>query len=133
DFGGSFARSSSVAYAEVLREAFIPLPDSDSASVNGDKEPSDGTGQQQPDNARLFARLISKTAKDIDLIIDSLPSREVEPELQESHIRRLETENTEQARELEAAIKRGEALLDVIKDALEDIAQNQMRMKQLEA
>src|SRR5699024_2715704 len=60
DFGGSFARSSSVAYAEVLREAFIPLPDSDSASVNGDKEPSDGIGQQQPDNARLFARLISK-------------------------------------------------------------------------
>lgn len=34
------------------------------------------------DFAQLFAKLIVKTAKDIDVLIDSLPSEESTPELQ---------------------------------------------------
>ena len=36
----------------------------------------------QEDFAQLFAKLIVKTAKDIDILIDSLPSEESTPELQ---------------------------------------------------
>lgn len=36
------------------------------------------------DFAQLFAKLIVKTAKDIDVLIDSLPSEESTPELQVS-------------------------------------------------
>ncbi|KAF7489093.1 Mediator of RNA polymerase II transcription subunit 21 [Sarcoptes scabiei] len=88
--------------------------------------------QEQADNSKFFAKLITKTAKDIDLIIDSLPSRDMEPELQEAHIRRLEDENREEARKLEEIIAKAEQIRDVIKNALEDIADNLMKMKQLE-
>ncbi|KAL3199116.1 hypothetical protein MRX96_043986 [Rhipicephalus microplus] len=40
-------------------------------------------GQQpQEDYPQLFATLIARTAKDIDVLIDSLPSEEASPELQ---------------------------------------------------
>ncbi len=73
-------------------------------------------GQPQPtseqiDNGQLFSRLIAKTAKDIDVIIDSLPNKNLEAKVQESHIRSLEEDNKEQARKLEAAIKHGEEML----------------------
>ena len=34
------------------------------------------------DEAALFAQLIARTAKDIDVLIDSLPSEDSSPELQ---------------------------------------------------
>ena len=37
-----------------------------------------------PEHAALFAQLIARTAKDIDVLIDSLPSEESSPELQVS-------------------------------------------------
>ena len=36
------------------------------------------------DEAALFAQLIARTAKDIDVLIDSLPSEDSSPELQVS-------------------------------------------------
>lgn len=145
-----FDRSGSTAYQQTLNEMGVipppapPLKTDDSEEngldgtpkTNGDSQNGDMPNSQasdQPDNGKLFSRLIAKTAKDIDVIIDSLPNREVESELQEAHIRRLEEENKEQARKLEAAIKHGEEMLEMIKNALEDIAQNQMMMEQLEA
>lgn len=73
-------------------------------------------GQPQPtseqiDNGQLFSRLIAKTAKDIDVIIDSLPNKNLEAKVQESHICSLEEDNKEQACKLEAAIKHGEEML----------------------
>nr|XP_037290882.1 mediator of RNA polymerase II transcription subunit 21-like [Rhipicephalus microplus] len=38
--------------------------------------------QPQEDYPQLFATLIARTAKDIDVLIDSLPSEEASPELQ---------------------------------------------------
>lgn len=106
-----------------------------SLMINGD-----GSILQQPqsfpdpgENSKFFAKLITKTAKDIDLIIDSLPNRELESDLQEAHIKVLEMENHDEQKKLETVINQAEQLLDIIKNALEDIAQNQMRMKQLEA
>ena len=39
-----------------------------------------------PDHAVLFAQLIARTAKDIDVLIDSLPSEDSSPELQVNNL-----------------------------------------------
>lgn len=57
--------------------------------------------QNQEDYAVLFAALISRCAKDIDTLIDSLPSEESSTELQVQSLRRLEAENKEAAEQLE--------------------------------
>lgn len=49
----------------------------------------------------LFATLISRCAKDIDTLIESLPSEESSAELQVQSLRRLEAENKEAAEQLE--------------------------------
>lgn len=57
--------------------------------------------QNQEDYAVLFATLISRCAKDIDTLIESLPSEESSTELQVQSLRRLEAENKEAAEKLE--------------------------------
>lgn len=57
--------------------------------------------QNQEDYAVLFAQLISRCAKDIDTLIESLPSEESSTELQVQSLRRLEAENKEAAEQLE--------------------------------
>jgi mediator of RNA polymerase II transcription subunit 21 len=57
--------------------------------------------QNQEDYAMLFATLISRCAKDIDTLIESLPSEESSAELQVQSLRRLEAENKEAAEQLE--------------------------------
>lgn len=80
------------------------------------------------DYSQLFASLIAKTAKEIDLLIDSLPNDESSPELQAAHLRTLEQENRETAAKLEESVKRGEKLLEQIQAVLQDIAQSQLQL-----
>ncbi|XP_017483850.1 PREDICTED: mediator of RNA polymerase II transcription subunit 21 [Rhagoletis zephyria] len=95
----------------------------------------DRTGSQTPlrmtsqeDYAHLFAQLISRCAKDIDTLIESLPNEDSSTELQHQSLRRLEIENQESAKRLDDVVQNGEALLDQIQIALEDIAQAQLEM-----
>ncbi|CAG0919693.1 unnamed protein product [Notodromas monacha] len=83
------------------------------------------------DYAKLFASLIARTAKDIDVLIDSLPSDDLSGELQAASLRTLEKENQEAAKKLEAVVKRGEKLLEQIQTALHDIAQSQLETARL--
>ncbi|XP_050409443.1 mediator of RNA polymerase II transcription subunit 21 [Patella vulgata] len=80
----------------------------------------------QEDYAVLFAKLIARTAKDIDVLIDSLPSDESNLELQIASLKTLEQENQESARKLEDIVHHGETLLLQIQAALHDIAQSQL-------
>ncbi len=52
------------------------------------------------DHTNLFSSLIARTAKDIEQLVDSLPSEESSAELQASSLRKLEEENAEAADKL---------------------------------
>jgi mediator of RNA polymerase II transcription subunit 21 len=73
--------------------------------------------------------LIARCAKDIDTLIDSLPSEESSQELQVASLSRLEQENQEAAEQLEEVVRQGESLLQRIQAALQDIAQSQLDMQ----
>ena len=45
-----------------------------------------------PDHTQLFAQLIARTAKDIEVLVDSLPSEESTAELQSAGLQQLEQE-----------------------------------------
>lgn len=81
------------------------------------------------DYAALFATLIARCAKDIDTLIESLPSEEASQELQVASLSRLEQENLEAGEQLEEVVRQGEALLQRIQAALQDIAQSQLDMQ----
>lgn len=93
-----------------------------------ERTPQDGQEKQQPteDYPQLFAQYIVRTAKDIDVLIDSLPSEDSTPELQAASLRRLELDNQEAATRLEEAVKRCEDLLEKVQNILKDIAKNQL-------
>ncbi|XP_045453985.1 mediator of RNA polymerase II transcription subunit 21-like [Melitaea cinxia] len=85
--------------------------------------------QNQEDYAMLFATLISRCAKDIDTLIESLPSEDSSTDMQVQSLRRLEAENKEAAEQLEEVVRQGEILLEKIQGALSDIAQSQLDMQ----
>jgi len=88
--------------------------------------------QQQEDHTNLFAQLIARTAKDIELLIDSLPSEESSLQLQEASLIELEKHNSEAAQKLEDVVKQGEAIRQEIQSALHDVAQQQLEIQKLE-
>lgn len=83
------------------------------------------------DYAAVFAKLIARTAKDIDVLIDSLPSVESTQELQLKSLQVLEIENQEAAKNLEDVVKQGEHLLLQIQEAQHDIASIQLQCQAL--
>ncbi|CAL1299412.1 unnamed protein product [Larinioides sclopetarius] len=83
------------------------------------------------DFCQTFATLITKTAKDIDLLIDTLPNEESYPELQEASIKALNTDNTEAAQALEEAVVKGEQLLEQVRTVLRVIAESEQEMRKI--
>ncbi|KAL5016178.1 hypothetical protein ScPMuIL_005767 [Solemya velum] len=92
-----------------------------------DKSGSKSPSAPLEDYAQTFAKLIARTANDIDVLIDSLPNEESSLELQLNSLRKLELENQEAARRLEDSVRKGEILLEQVQGALHDIAQCQLR------
>lgn len=90
---------------------------------SGSQTPQQNTSQE--DYAQLFSTLISRTAKDIDTLIESLPNEDCSQELQVASLQKLEMENREAAEQLEEVVKRGEALLEKVQEALSDIYSSQ--------
>lgn len=76
----------------------------------------------QDDYAQLFSTLITRCAKDIDHLIESLPSDESSQELQVQSLQMLEEDNRLESEKLELAVKRGEEMLEKIQTVLSDIA-----------
>ncbi len=78
-------------------------------------------------SAALFSTLITRCAKDIDHLIDSLPSDEVSQDLQVHSLQVLEEENRQESERLEEVVKRGEDLLEKIQAALSEIAKHKIQ------
>ena len=87
--------------------------------------------QSNEDHTNLFSQLIARTAKDIELLIDSLPSEESKSELQAAALRKLEAENEEAAAKLKSVVDEGEATLKEIQSALHDLAKAQLEIQKL--
>lgn len=120
------------------------------ATFTGFDRSGNRTPQQQEDHASLFATLIARCAKDIDALIDSLPSEDSTSELQVYmnyfcqwnliilnfmnylqmlSLKRLEMENEQAATRLQEVVQEGEQMLEKIQNALHDIAQSQLAMQ----
>ena len=77
--------------------------------------------------------MIARTAKDIEVLIDSLPSEESSAELQSMGLKKLESENEEAAKKLEKVVEEGTAVLKKIQADLHDIAQAQLEIQKVQA
>lgn len=108
----------------ILQQSAPPSPFTDIDRPS----PQENTEKQQPaeDYPQLFAQYIVRTAKDIDVLIDSLPSEDSTPELQAASLRRLEMDNQEAATKLEDAVRRCEELLEKVQGILKEIAKAQL-------
>ncbi|XP_039516666.1 mediator of RNA polymerase II transcription subunit 21 [Pimephales promelas] len=109
----------------VLQQCAPPASFSNIQTAINKDQPSNPTEEY----AQLFAALIARTAKDVDVLIDSLPSEESTAALQAASLRQLEEENQEAAARLEEVVYRGDMLLEKIQSALADIAQSQLRTR----
>lgn len=77
-----------------------------------------------------FARLITSTAKEIDVLIDSLPNEdESNEELQMKQLRELEAENAQAAQQLEHVTQCAESLLKQIQNKIAQIAESQLSVQ----
>ena len=59
------------------------------------------------DNTALFSSLITRTAQDIEILINSLPSQDYTQEHQDEALRKLEAENRQAALKLQQAVEDG--------------------------
>ena len=91
-----------------------------------DNDPKQDKVANQEGHAKLFAALIARTAKDIDFLIDSLPSEECSTELQIASLDKLERENKEAANKLKQSVKKGEAVREMLQNALKIMAERQL-------
>ena len=94
----------------------------------------DGANSETPEDVKLtFSKLITTTAKKIDILIDSLPSEdESNEQLQAEQLKELERENAEAARELEYVTNCAESLLQQIQRKISQIAESQLSIQQQE-
>ncbi|KAK7482419.1 hypothetical protein BaRGS_00020935 [Batillaria attramentaria] len=113
----------------ILQQYATPSP------FPGFEKPVGKTAIPEPseDYAALFAKLIARTAKDIDVLIDSLPNEESSLELQLASLQKLEADNQESAAKLNEVVHKGGELLQQIQNALQEIAQAQLQSQELES
>jgi hypothetical protein len=92
---------------------------------------ADANGETPEDVKLTFSKLITTTAKKIDILIDSLPNEdESNEQLQAEQLKELERENAEAARELEYVTNCAESLLQQIQRKISQIAESQLTIQQ---
>jgi len=116
----------------ILQQSSPPTKFPPERGTGNPSHPSPGPSPDSPNYSLMFATMIARTAKDIDILIESLPSEESSTELQLASLRRLEQENHEATHKLREVIERGEKLLERVQGALSDISKSQMEMQKLD-
>lgn len=94
---------------------------------------SKSSSHQDPDNTQLFAQMIARTGKDIEVLIDSLPGEESTAELQAAGLQQLEQESAAAGEQLKATVAQGEQLLVSLQAALSNIHTAQLEMQKIAA
>merc|ERR1712131_164882 len=79
----------------------------------------------------LFSTLITRKIKDIDTLIDSLPSEASTKQLQNAALEKMHNENEKQGDELERQVNEAEKMLEQISARLEDISNTQLNARRL--
>ena len=117
-------------FAENLNRGYEAAAATTTTTTNEEGEMTTTT----PEDVKLtFSKLITTTAKKIDLLIDSLPNEdESNEELQAEQLKELERENAEAARELEYVTNCAESLLQQIQRKISQIAESQLSIQQQE-
>lgn len=77
------------------------------------------------DCSHVFAELIARNAKDIDVLIEVLPN---ETTCSKESFEKLEEENARAAEQLNRIVHQGEVLLEKIQLALKDITETQLNI-----
>jgi len=80
----------------------------------------------EEDHTVLFSQLIARTAKDIEVFVDSLPSEDSTQVLQTASIEQLEIDANIAKDRLQESVNEGEELLKALQLALKDIANTQL-------
>ena len=107
-----------------------PQPPQQQQQNNETTKPEPGAGDvTQEGHSQLFATLISHTVKDIDFLIDALPSEKSTTDLQLESLNQLEQENEVAGEELKKAVEEGEQLLEEIRSTISEISQNMLQSK----
>lgn len=111
-------------FSGVLQQASVPskFAGFDRSGSQTPQQNNNNNIQPPQDYAQLFSTLITRCAKDIDHLIDSLPNDESSQELQVQSLQMLEEENRLESEKLEDVVKRGEELLEKIQGVLSAIA-----------
>ena len=91
----------------ILQQVSQPSPLS---GVGNTKAPHNNPGDNT-DHTQLFAQMIARTGKDIEVLIDSLPGEESTAELQAAGLRELEQESEMAGEQLRQSVRQGEQLL----------------------
>lgn len=111
----------------VIQQTAHPNPPQQPDQQNESKSGGNGeeTNSQTPGGenySQFFASLIARTVKDIDYLIDALPSEKSTLELQMKSLQQLENENNAAHNDLKKAVEEGETLLEEIRAASTQIA-----------
>lgn len=83
----------------------------------------------QDGHGALFATLVTRTVKDIDFIVNSLPCEKSTPQSQTESLQSLESENRIAGEKLEKVVEDGEKLLAEIRASLGEISTSLLKSK----
>ena len=75
--------------------------------------------------------MITRKIKDIDTLIDSLPSEASTKQLQNAALEKMHVENEKQGDELERQVGEAEKMLEQISACLEDISNTQLNARRV--
>ena len=89
-------------------------------------EPGAEAEAKRKELAATFSQMITRTAKDIDFLIQALPSGQACTDVQVENLSALEQENQDAAKQLQDLVKGGEELSDDIKKSLSLVAENHL-------